>query len=131
MKRFFVLLLAFAILFLSSCSVTDIIDQDTEEKFVYELIPEILEEFECGLGYGDPEFPEFKSDNMIITDLKTTQKESGDTYKMFYVDGTVTITTLFGTQLELDYQMMVGIDEEFETTGKWYAEVIGGDIFDL
>ena len=124
-------MLAFAILFLSSCSVTDIIDQDTEEKFVYELIPEILEEFECGLGYGDPEFPEFKSDNMIITDLKTTQKESGDTYKMFYVDGTVTITTLFGTQLELDYQMMVGIDEEFETTGKWYAEVIGGDIFDL
>jgi len=103
---------------------------DRDEKIVYELIPEILEEFECGLGYGDPVFPKFKSDDMIITDLEYTHNESDDTYKMFYVDGIVTITTLFGTQLEFDYQMRVGLDEEFETTGKWYAEIIDGDIFE-
>ncbi|MBR2453776.1 MAG: hypothetical protein IKB35_02115, partial [Clostridia bacterium] len=65
-----------------------------------------------------------------ITDLEYTHNESDDTYKMFYVDGIVTITTLFGTQLEFDYQMRVGLDEEFETTGKWYAEIIDGDIFE-
>ena len=101
-----------------------------EKKMVYDLIPEILEEFECGLGYGKPEFPKFKSSDMIITDLKYTQRESGDTYKMFYVDGIVTITTLFGTQVDLDYQMRVGLDEEFEKTGKWYAEIIDGDVFE-
>ena len=130
MKRVLVFAITVAMLFLSSCSITNKIERDSDEKNVYELIPEILEEYGCGLGYGEPEFPEFKSDNMIITDLEFTQKESADTYKMFYVEGIVTITTLFGTQLEYDYQMKVGLDEEFEKTGKWYAEIIDGDIFE-
>jgi len=130
MKRILAFAITLAVLFLSSCSVTNRIERDRDEKIVYELIPEILEEFECGLGYGDPVFPKFKSDDMIITDLEYTHNESDDTYKMFYVDGIVTITTLFGTQLEFDYQMRVGLDEEFETTGKWYAEIIDGDIFE-
>lgn len=130
MKKIFAFLLAVVILFLSSCSVIDEANHKSDEKMVYELIPEILEEFECGLGYGKPEFPKFKSSDMIITDLEYTQRESGDTYKMFYVDGIVTITTLLGTQLDLDYQMRVGLDEEFEKTGKWYAEIIDGDVFE-
>lgn len=130
MKKVLAFIITVAILFLSSCSVTNEINRESDEKTVYELIPEILEEFGCGLGYGKPEFPEFKSDDMIITDLEFTQKESADTYKMFYVDGIVTITTLFGTQLDLDYQMRVGLDEEFEKTGKWYAEIIDGDVFE-
>ena len=100
------------------------------EEMVYELIPEILEEFECGLGYGEPEFPEFKSDKIIITDLEYKQSEYDDVYNMYYVDGSVTITTIFGTQIDLNYQMKVGLDEEFETTGKWYAEIIDGDVFE-
>ena len=92
MKRFLAFAISVAILFLSSCSITNEIERDSDEKIVYELIPEILEDFGCGLGYGDPVFPEFESDNMVITDLETTQKESADTYKMFYVDGIVTIT---------------------------------------
>lgn len=130
MKRILIFAITVAMLFLSSCSITNKIERDRDERNVYELIPEILEEFGCGLGYGDPEFPEFESDDMIITDLELTQKESADTYKMFYVDGIVTITTLLGSQVEFDYQMKVGLDEEFETTGKWYAEVIDGDIFE-
>lgn len=130
MKRVLVLVIAVATLFLSSCSITNRIERDSDEKIIYELLPEILEELGCGLGYGEPEFPEFKSDDIIITDLEFTQKESANIYKMFYVNGIVVLTTLFGTQVEFDYQIKVGLDEEFETTGKWYAEIIDGDIFE-
>ena len=104
-------------------------NRKSDEKIIYELLPEILEEFDCGLGYGEPESPKFKSDDMVITDLNYTEKVSGDTYDMFYVDGVVTVTTVIGTQVPFDYQMRVGLDKEFNKTGKWYAEIVGGDIF--
>lgn len=110
--------------------IVAVTNHKSDKKLVYELIPGILYDFECGLGYEEPVFPEFKSDNMIITDLDYTRYESGDTYEIFYVDGIVTITTAFGNQIDLDYRMLVGLDEEYKSTGKWWAQIIDGDVFE-
>ena len=100
-----------------------------DRKVVYELIPEIFEAEDIALGYGKAVFPKYGSDKIEIVALGYTENHDGDTFEMYQVNGSVGITSAFGTEHDIPYQMKVGIDKDFNDTGRYYYILEEGLLF--
>ena len=101
---------------------------------VYGLIPEIMETLEeegyIGLGYEKPVYPDYGAEGVTVTDLNSTEEHDGYTFRMYRVEGTVGVTTIFGTRLDMTYSVLVGLDKEYADSGIYYYSCEGGTLFD-
>lgn len=101
---------------------------------VYGLIPEIMEALEeeghIGLGYEKPVYPAYGAEGVTVTDLNSTEEHDGYTFRMYRVEGTVGVTTLFGTRLDMTYSVLVGLDKDYAGSGVYYYSCEGGTLFD-
>ena len=100
----------------------------------YGLIPEIMETLEeegyIGLGYEKPVYPDYGAEGVTVTDLSSTEEHDGYTFRMYRVEGTVGVTTLFGTRLDMTYSVLVGLDKDYASSGIYYYSCEGGTLFD-